>query len=129
MRKLAAAFVLGLVLVVGAGTAPAPAQNGVATFTFTNNAAHTIFIKIYGPGRRWVWPGPNRHFVLDDRTPRDARIACRVGEKVCYGGSYTANDRPRYWGVGYTGTRGCQGCCLTCGTASQNVSYHWSLTE
>jgi hypothetical protein len=129
LRKLATTILLALLVVAGAGSEPVQAQQGVVTFRFTNNAAYTIYVKMFSHTRSWVWPSPTTHFILDDRTERSARLTCRVGEKICFGGSYTANDTPIYWGVGYRGTRGCEGCCLRCGTFEADVWHAWDLVE
>ena len=100
MRKLAITFVLGLLAVISVDSGPARAQQGVVTFRFVNSAAYTIFIKMFSQNRRWVWPGPTTHYILNDRTERAARLGCVVGEKICFGGSYNANDTPIYWGLG-----------------------------
>jgi hypothetical protein len=129
LRKFVTAFLFGLFVIVAAGAKPAQAQNGVATFTFTNNASNSILIKMHSQSRSWTWPSPTSHYTLDDTAPHSIRIACNVGEKVCYGGSYTENDTPKSWGVGFRGNKACTGCCLTCGAPGQNVNHHWRLTD
>jgi hypothetical protein len=130
LRKLATAILFALFLTVGIGTDPAPAQDGVVTFKFTNLARNTIFMKMFSEDRRgYQWPGPNRHYILDDRLQRDARLSCLVGEKICYGGGYNTSDSSRFWGVGYRGNKGCEGCCLICGTYGQEVFSAWDLVD
>jgi hypothetical protein len=129
LRKLAAAIVLALLVVIGTGSAPVRAQEGVVTFRLTNNAAYTIYVKMFSQTRSWVWPSANTSYILDDRTERSARLSCRVGEKICFGGSYRADDTPIYWGVGFGGTKACADCCLRCGTLAADVWHAWDLVE
>ena len=123
MCKLLAAISFGLLLIVGAGTGPA--QSGDATFKLTNNAQFSIMIKFFSQNRNWVWPSPTSHYTLSDNGEHDFPLACQDGENICFGGSYTADDAT-YWGVGFNGDKGCQGCCLTCGS---NVSHDWTLND
>ena len=105
------------------------AQDGVLTFTFTNDAPYTILMKMYSQDRNWVWPSGTTHYLLDDDQAKSARIACTVGEKVCFGGGYNESDSTRWWGVGYRGNKSCTNCCLICGPADANVEHHWRLIE
>ncbi len=129
MRKLFTAVFFGLFAAVGAGAGPASAEDGVATFYFTNSAPNIIVLKAYSETRNWVWPGANSYWVLDDNSQQYyASLACRVGEKICFGGSYSPSDTPFYWGVGFQGNKSCASCCLICGPASANVWHAWDLT-
>ena len=123
MRKLLTAISFGLVLIVAGGTGSA--QCGDATFKLTNNARFSIMIKFFSQNRNWVWPSPTSHYTLSDNGEHDFPLACQDGEKICFGGSYTADDAT-YWGVGFKGDKGCQGCCLTCGSG---VWHSWNLTD
>src|SRR5262245_63921635 len=107
-------------VVFSADGGPAQAQ-GVVTFRFTNNAAYTIYVKMFAQSRSWVWPSASSHYILDDNSEKSARLSCIVGEKICFGGSYRTDDTPLYWGVGYRGNQACTGCCLICGTSGQDV--------
>jgi hypothetical protein len=129
LRRLVITVLFGLLVIASMGAGPAQAQNGVVTFTFINNGRYIILMKMFSANRRWVWPSPSTHYVLDDEEPRSAKLACNVGEKICFGGSYRENDRPVYWGVGYLGNKGCQGCCLICGTEDDDVNARWRLVE
>ena len=129
MRKLATAVLWVFVLVLFLDAKDAQAQNGVVTFKFTNNANYTIYMKMYSQNRNHVWPDVSTHFILDDNQERIARLACQVGENICYGGGYSTDGTGTYWGTGYQGNKGCRGCCLTCGTAGQDVWHSWSLTD
>jgi hypothetical protein len=129
LRKLATAVVLALLVVLGSGGAPVRAQDGVVSFRFTNNAAYTVYVKMFAQSRSWVWPSGSTSYILDDRTERTARLSCRVGEKICFGASYRGDDTPIFWGVGLRGTRPCTDCCLRCGTFAADVWHAWDLVE
>src|SRR5262249_8526804 len=95
LRKLAAAILIGLLFAVGAGTGSGLAQ-GVVTFKVTNKSPYIIMMKMFSQTRSgWVWPSQTTHFTLNDSTERAARLACEVGEKVCFGASYSPDDTPR----------------------------------
>src|SRR5262249_10933260 len=123
--RIIIAIFLGFLVAIAADAKSAQAQDGVITFTFTNDSSHIIFMKMFSQNRRWIWPDGSSHYVLDDNQPKSARLACNVGEKICFGGAWTANDRPVYWGVGYRGNKECQGCCLICGTEEDNGQHAW----
>jgi len=123
MRRLLTAIFFGLLLIVGAGTESA--QSGDATFNLTNNGRFSIMVKFFSQNRNHFWPGATRHYDLNDSGRQSFRLACEDGEKICYGASYTADDTT-HWGVGFKGDKGCQGCCLTCGS---NVSHGWTLND
>ena len=123
MRKFLTAIFFGLLLIVGPGTESA--QSGDATFKMTNKARFNIMIKFFSQTRKWEWPSATSHWNLNDTAQHNFRLGCQDGEKICYGGSFTADDKT-HWGVGFKGDKGCTGCCLTCGN---NVSHSWNLTE
>ena len=123
MCKLLAAISFGLLLIVGAGTGSA--QGGDATFKLTDKTGFSIIIKFFSQNRNWSWPSPTTHWTLSDTGQHNFRLACQDGEKICYGGSFTADDTT-HWGVGFKGDKVCRGCSLTCGS---NVSHSWNLTS
>ena len=123
LRKFVPAIFFGLVLILGAGMNSA--QAGDVTFKLTNKARYSIIIKFFSQDRDWVWPGPTKHWTLDDNGEHDFRLSCVDGEKVCYGGAYDENDKT-YWGLGFKGNKGCKGCCLTCGSGVWNS---WDLLD
>ena len=123
MRKFLTAIFFGLLLIVGPGTESA--QSGDATFKMTNKARFNIMIKFFSQTRKWEWPSATSHWNLNDTAQHNFRLGCQDGEKICYGGSFTADDKT-HWGVGFKGDKGCTGCCLTCGN---NVWHAWNLTE
>jgi hypothetical protein len=129
LRRFSTAIICLFLLFVGIDTRHALAQDGLVTFKFTNDARFTIYMKMYSQNRNQVWPGAARHFVFDDNQEKVARLACQVGEKICYGGGYRTDGTGTYWGVGYRGNMGCRGCCLTCGSEEEDVWYSWTLTD
>jgi hypothetical protein len=122
MRNLLTA-IFSVLLIALAGTEPA--QSGDATFRLTNNARFSVMVKVFSQSRHWEWPATTRHWTLDDSAEHDFRLSCQDGEKMCYGGSFTTDDKT-HWGVGYKGDKSCQGCCITCGS---NVTHGWSLVD
>ena len=122
MRRLATIICFGLLLIFEVGANPA--QSGEATFKMTSTARFNVMVKVFSQSRAWQWPTSTTHWNLNDSAEHDFRIGCQDGEKVCYGGAYTADDAT-YWGVGFKGDRSCRDCCLTCG----NASHSWTLNE
>jgi hypothetical protein len=122
MRKLATMVFLGFLLIFQVGAKPA--QSGEATFKMTSTARYNVMIKVFSQTRDWQWPNRTTHWNLNDSAEHNLRIACQDGEKVCWGGAYTA-DNATYWGVGFKGDKSCRGCCLTCG----NASHSWTLND
>ncbi len=121
MRMIFAAIFL--VTLLGAGAGIEPANAGSVTFKLTNAAPYSIRVKFFSQDRRgWQWPSSTTHYTLDDGRRHEFPLRCRDGEKICYGGSYA--DNKSHWGVGFDGTRSCNGCCLTCG---DNVQHAWRL--
>jgi hypothetical protein len=121
-----------IVVILGAmftADPPRAQAQGVVTFKFTNSARYTIYIRMFSQNRAWSWPGGDRAFVLDDRLEHSFLLECRVGEKICYGGSYRTGDGDGFWGVGVSGKRGCTSCCLRCGTDGEDVWASWDLSE
>jgi hypothetical protein len=127
LRRIAAAVLFLFALGVGLDTGGAQAQDGLATFNITNTARYTIFLKFYSQNRPWAWPGPSDHWILDDSQEHSFRLACNIGEKICYGGGYSQDGNGSYWGVGFLGNHGCTSCCLVCG--ANNPTGGWSLND
>jgi len=122
MRKFLATIFCGLLLIVAGWTGPA--QCGDETFKLTNHGRFSIMVKFFSQNRHWEWPGATQHWTLGDTGEHDFKLGCQDGEKICFGGSYTADDKT-YWGVGFKGDKPCQGCCLTC----SNGSHAWTLND
>ena len=118
LRKLLSAILFSLLL-AGAST---PSQAGDATFKLTNNAPFSVMVKFFSQTRHWEWPSTTSHWSLGDNGQHSFRLGCQDGEKICYGGSYSADDKT-HWGVGFKGDKPCHDCCLTCGS---NVSHSWN---
>ncbi len=127
MRKMAGGVLFLFALTLGFNSGSAQAQNGLATFNFTNNARYTVFLKFYSENRSYVWPGPSDHYTLSDNGEHPFTLACNIGEKICYGAGYSQDGTGNYWGVGFLGNQGCTACCLTC--AGNNPTAGWTLTE
>jgi hypothetical protein len=123
LRKLAIVVLLALVGFVSIGTQRAQAQ--VVNFCFENHAPYIIYVRMFSKSRNAVWP-PSGGWVLDDRARHCVRLACIVGEKICFGAFDGAG---RNWGVGYNNTLGCPNCCGTCGTVGNDWTYNWALED
>jgi ferredoxin-like protein FixX len=120
-NRLMMFFAAAMIAAAGA----TPAQSGDATFKLTNNARFTIMVKVFSQSRNWEWPSTTKHWPLDDSAQHSLRISCQDGEKVCYGGAFSSDDKT-HWGVGFKGNKSCGNCCLTCGS---NVSHAWKLND
>ena len=93
---------------------PSKVDAQVLEWTIRNNSYDTIYVKFFSKSRRGhEWPGGGDTYVYSDGYPKTVRLACRRGEKICFGG-FTASRRT-WWGVGEYGDRGCRSCCRTCG--------------
>ena len=125
MRKIAAVVLFLAALGIGLDTGSAQAQNGLATFNLTNNATYTIYVKFFSQNRNWAWPGPSDHWTLNDNGEHSFRLACNIGEKICFGGGYSQDGTGTYWGVGFLGNQACTDCCLVC--AADNPTHGWTL--
>jgi hypothetical protein len=120
-RLLMTVLLFPLLIVMGAAT---PAWSTDETFKLTAHGNFSVMIKFYSQTRHWIWPGATQHWTLSDTAQHDFKLSCNSGEKICYGGSYTTDDKV-YWGVGYKGDKPCTDCCLTC----DNGSHSWTLND
>ncbi len=127
MAKLLSATLILLAATTAIEVRSAHAQSGVYTFRMVNNTSYIMYIKLFSKSRNWVWPAGDNVYVLADRNEYSMRISCRVGEKVCYGGFWLTGNE--YWGVGRDGRQGCTGCCITCGTYSEDYWSGWELVD
>ncbi len=60
-------------------------------------------------------PGGNQFFVTRDLGQAGTtRIPCQAGTNICYGGQIQGTSS--HFGVGMDGSRGCTGCCRSCGS-------------
>lgn len=106
-----ALLALGLVVATIAPATAVKAQQ--VTFEMTNEYGRDIQIVFYSEDRNHAWPGGDQAYNL--RRGRDERwvLACRRGEKICYGG-WVRGDARTYWGVGLNRRHSCDRCCVTC---------------
>jgi hypothetical protein len=101
------------------------AYSGDVTFTLSDQGVYSVQVKVFSQSRNWQWPSATTHYDLKDDGKHSIHISCQNGEKVCYGASYSANNKT-YWGVGLKGDKPCAGCCLTCGSG---VKHSWNLND
>jgi hypothetical protein len=106
-------------IALSAGGAPRYA----VTFTLTNKDSYGMQVEFFSKTRNNVWPGNNMVYNLGSGDTHSFSLACRRGEKICYGTWRTIGDLA-YWGAGRDGNRGCSNCCLTCGQGDGR----WALT-
>jgi hypothetical protein len=105
----AAAIAVCALQIVAAQTADAQSL----TWRFRNDHRNVVNYELYANARRHVWPGGGQVYTLTDSGAHQTKIACNVGEKVCYG-AWVKNSRRKEWGAGYGGKGGCKQCCYTC---------------
>jgi hypothetical protein len=96
-----------------------PDPNAVV-FQLRNMHKNSVQASFFSQNRRVAWPGNDRAYTLNDSEPHTYRLECRQGERICFGAWLTGNSRS-YWGVGFDGDEGCQGCCVFCGSSSVHV--------
>jgi hypothetical protein len=120
MRKILTILTFGLLIVALAR----PALADDETFKLTNHGNFSIMVKFFSQTRHWIWPGATQHWTLSDDGQHAFKLSCQHGEKICYGGSYTADDKT-HWGVGYKGDKPCSDCCLTC----DGGQHAWNLND
>lgn len=109
-------FTMGLLAaVVAISVMPATASKAEEiTFTINNEYNRDIQIEFYSQNRRHAWPGGNKAYNLSRGDSNDYKLACRQGEKVCYG-AWVKGAASTYWGVGLNGKYQCDACCQVCG--------------
>lgn len=97
------------------------ADESVTTFQIKSNYQYRISLKFYSEDRRHFWPSYDSAYVIDDYEFHTYRLACRAGEKICYGA--WNNGGTLMWGVGHHESQGCQNCCRTCngGTGTYTI--------
>lgn len=121
MLRTIAAATLGCLLIVGAGSGSAGAQQK-AVFDIVNATPWTVYVRLYSG--KTVWPSGGLAFKIDQHGSNRIQISCQAGEQICYGASYAPNADNHYWGVGVLGGKGCDGCCQQCGQTNS-----WNLTD
>jgi hypothetical protein len=83
----------------------------VMTWSFKNTPPNVVYLQLYGPDSKNVWPAPDKYYKLDGSKAHKTKIRCSLGEKICYG-AWTDGDTS--WGVGKGNKSVCTGCCVTC---------------
>ena len=86
------------------------------TWTITSDYKYKAQLEFYSQSRAASWPGNGSAYTLNDNDAHKFTLACRGGEKVCYG-AWATGDAGTYWGVGMNGKHGCKSCCAVCGEA------------
>jgi hypothetical protein len=99
--------------------------NGSATFKMRNVTPNNVQFAIYSESGRCSWPAAGEHWNLNDGRMHTFRIACNIGEHVCYGGWY--KDQSKYWGVGMNRKYTCSDCCQHCAPNNENLEHSWNL--
>lgn len=89
-------------------------QYVVMKWSFKSTYPYTVHLQLHGQYNKYVWPAPNKYYVLDDSQVHDVSIKCWEGEKICYG----AISGKQYWGVGRNDSHGCTDCCAVCASTS-----------
>ena len=84
------------------------------TFSITNKSDYDIQIEFYSQDRNHAWPGGNQAYNLGSGDDSDYKLACRSGEKICYG-AWVKGRSSTYWGVGLDNKQSCSACCQNCG--------------
>lgn len=84
------------------------------TFTINNENSNDIQIEFYSQNRNHAWPGGNQAYNLSAGDSNAYKLACRSGEKICYG-AWVKGNANTYWGVGLNGKYSCDACCQICG--------------
>ncbi len=86
-------------------------QYVVMTWSFKATPPNIVYLQLYGPESKNVWPAPDKYYKLDGSKAHKTKIRCSLGEKICYG-AWTDGDTS--WGVGKGNKSVCKGCCVAC---------------
>ncbi|KAB2877029.1 MAG: hypothetical protein F9K43_00385 [Bauldia sp.] len=87
------------------------AYAGELTWHFRSEHQYAVSLEFYSDDH--VWPGNDEVYVIRDYEQHDYSLACRSGEKICYG-AWVRNNTSSYWGSGYNGAEACDSCCFRC---------------
>jgi len=98
-----------------AGLASAASAENM-TWTITSDYKYKVQLEFYSQNRKIAWPGNGSAYSLNDYSAHRFSIACRGGEKICYG-AWVTGDASLYWGVGLNNKHVCRSCCAVCGEA------------
>jgi hypothetical protein len=95
-----------------------------ATFVLTNTSSLELQAVFHSKNRKAAWPGNGNAYVIHAFGTQELRLRCNPGEKICYGATVEGRN-DTYWGVGPYGDKGCERCCITCGSgiARYNLTY------
>lgn len=83
------------------------------TWHFRSEHEHVVSVELYSDDRNHIWPGNDEVYTLDDSRTKSIHIACRSGEKICYG-AWVRNTASSTWGAGRGGKGECSKCCYVC---------------
>lgn len=93
------------------------------TFKINNDYDKDIQIEFYSQERSHAWPGGNNAYNLSSGDSNSYKLACRSGEKICYG-AWVKGNSSTYWGVGLNNKQSCDSCCQTCGDGDLEKTLH-----
>jgi hypothetical protein len=93
----------------------------IAVFRITNSYKYAVHLKFFSQNRSHEWPGNQQVWPLRDSKSHTFRLACKAGEKICFGAWSSPRGNP-YWGRGTDNSKGCQACCIACGDSSAFVT-------
>ncbi len=89
----------------------------IAVFKISNSYKYLVHVRFYSQRRSHEWPGNGQVWVMNDSKLHTFRLACKPGEKICFGAWAPPGANPN-WGVGTSNRKSCQGCCIFCGGSS-----------
>ena len=111
VRVLMAVVLAAFSFVFIPGSAQAQSE---MTFRFQSEYKYKAQVKFFSEDRKGhVWPADNKAYNLNDSDTHSVKITCLGGEKICYGGWVTGNNK-LYWGRGSDGKQACTTCCYKC---------------
>jgi hypothetical protein len=68
----------------------------------------------------WFWPGNDQSWTVLPGQRLSFDLSGKVGERICYGAF--AENGPKTWGVGRSGSESCTSCCGTVGAGPANIN-------
>jgi hypothetical protein len=106
---------LAVLTVLGCGGQaldPADPMTSAMTWTFTNNCAEPMNVRLFDRNNAMTWPADVPAYrVLTEKTATFA-VRCIAGAQVLYGAS---TDTGGALGAGLDGAGTCAGCAFICG--------------
>ncbi|MEL6372541.1 MAG: hypothetical protein AAFR04_01065 [Pseudomonadota bacterium] len=126
MRRVFFSFAVACLIAASAiatlVAAPKAAEAGTITFYIKSSYPYSVDLAFYSQSRSHEWPGSGRVWILRDSKMRAYKLACRRGERICYG-AWVRGRIERYWGVGHGNNQRCAKCCWVCNNnASQYIT-------